>query len=99
MRSPPSVKIARLTYILVCEATGVAIVLSTRTTIFEIPLYAGVLGGLVVALFFIWVESLMKGFTLRGFSTATFGLAVGLLCAWLPKQFPRITGCARCGRR
>ena len=25
----------------------------------------------------------MKGFTLRGFSTATFGLAVGLLCAWL----------------
>ncbi|MBC8125541.1 MAG: hypothetical protein H8M99_00125 [Gloeobacteraceae cyanobacterium ES-bin-144] len=83
MRSPSSVKIARLTYILVCEVAGVAIVQSTRATMFEVPLYAGVLGGLVVALFFIWVESLMKGFTLRGFSTATFGLAVGLLCAWL----------------
>ena len=43
----------------------------------------GILGGLGVAGLFIWIESLMKGFTLRGFSTATFGLAVGLLCAWL----------------
>ena len=25
----------------------------------------------------------MEGFTLRGFSTATFGLGVGLFCAWL----------------
>ena len=33
-----------------------------------------VVGGLVVAGFFLFVESLMKGFTLRGFSTATFGL-------------------------
>ncbi|RYD41591.1 MAG: hypothetical protein EOP85_12460 [Verrucomicrobiaceae bacterium] len=43
----------------------------------------GLLGGLGVAAFFIWVESLMKGFTLRGFSTASFGLGVGLFCAWL----------------
>lgn len=32
---------------------------------------------------FIFMEVLMQGFTLRGFSTATFGLGVGLLCAWL----------------
>ncbi len=43
----------------------------------------GILSGLGVAGIFIGIESLMKGFTLRGFSTATFGLAVGLLCAWL----------------
>lgn len=43
----------------------------------------GVLGGLGVATLFIWIETLMKGFTLRGFSTATFGLGVGLFCAWL----------------
>jgi uncharacterized protein YacL len=83
MGSPPSVNVARLTYLLVCEAAGVAIALSTRGTMLEIPLSTGILGGLGVAALFIWIESLMKGFTLRGFSTATFGLAVGLLCAWL----------------
>jgi uncharacterized protein YacL len=79
----PSVNVARLTYLLVCEAAGIAIAMSTRGTMFEVPLSVGLIGGLGVAAFFIWIETLMKGFTLRGFSTATFGLAVGLLCAWL----------------
>lgn len=83
MGSPPSVNIARLTYLLVCEAAGVAIALSTKGTMFEVSLSTGLIGGLGVAGIFIWIESLMKGFTLRGFSTATFGLGVGLLCAWL----------------
>ncbi len=83
MASPPSVNIARLTYLLVCEAAGVAIALSTKGTLFEISLATGIMSGLGVAAVFIGIESLMKGFTLRGFSTATFGLAVGLLCAWL----------------
>ncbi|MDP3849840.1 MAG: hypothetical protein Q8Q59_04995 [Luteolibacter sp.] len=83
MGSPPSVNVARLTYLLVCEAAGVAIALSTKGTMFEVPLSTGLIGGLGVAGLFIWIETLMKGFTLRGFSTATFGLAVGLLCAWL----------------
>ena len=82
MSSTPSVNIARLTYLLVCEATGVAIALSTQSTL-NISVGAGLLGGLAVAAFFIWVETLIKSFTLRGFSTATFGLGVGLLCAWL----------------
>lgn len=83
MSSSPSVNVARLTYLLVCEAAGVAIALSTRGSSFEISMPAGVLGGLGVAAAFIGIESLMKGFTLRGFSTATFGLGVGLFCAWL----------------
>lgn len=83
MRAPPSVNVARLTYLLVCQIAGVAIVLSTKSTAFEIPMSVGVLGGLGVATLFIWIETLMKGFTLRGFSTATFGLGVGLFCAWL----------------
>lgn len=83
MGSPPSVNIARLTYLLICEAAGVAITLSTKGTMFEVPLSTGIIAGLGVAGVFIWIESLMKGFTLRGFSTATFGLGVGLLCAWL----------------
>lgn len=83
MDPPPSVKIARLVYLLVCEAAGVAIALSTKGTMFEVPLWVGIAGGLGVAGLFIWIETLMKGFTLRGFSTATFGLGVGLFCAWL----------------
>ena len=82
MPSHPSVNVARLTYLLVCEAAGVAIALSTRGTL-DIPIVTGMLGGLGVAGVFIWIETLMKGFTLRGFSTASFGLGVGLFCAWL----------------
>lgn len=68
---------------LVCLAAGVGIALSTRGSGVEVPIWLGVLAGLGVAGFFILVESLMRGFTLRGFSTATFGLGVGLMCAWL----------------
>lgn len=82
MSSHPSVNVARLTYLLVCEAAGVAIALSTRGTL-EISTLTGLLGGLAIAGIFIGIESLMKGFTLRGFSTASFGLGVGLFCAWL----------------
>lgn len=81
--APPSVNVARLTYLFVCEAAGVSIALSTRGTFMEIPISIGVIGGLVVGVFFILLENLMRGFTLRGFSTATFGLGIGLFCAWL----------------
>ncbi len=83
MSAPPSVNVARLTYLLACLAAGYAVVLGTAGTEAEIPLWAGVVGGLALAGFFIFIETLLKGFTLRGFSTATFGLGVGLFCAWL----------------
>lgn len=82
MPSHPSINVARLTYLLVCEAAGVAIAMSTRGTL-DISIGTGLLGGLGVAGLFIWIETLMRGFTLRGFSTASFGLGVGLFCAWL----------------
>lgn len=82
-QAPPSVNVARLTYLMVCEMGGIAIALSTRGTFMEIPVSSGVIGGLLVGLGFIFLEVLMRGFTLRGFSTATFGLGVGLFCAWL----------------
>ncbi|MEP4078141.1 PIN/TRAM domain-containing protein [Haloferula sp.] len=84
MNAPASVNIARLIYLLICEAAGAALAFSTRGNVdWEIPMWGGLLGGLVVAAFFILVEKLMEGFTLRGFSTATFGLLVGLFCAFL----------------
>ncbi len=57
--------------------------MSTKGSGIEVPIWVGLVGGVGVAGLFILMESLMRGFTLRGFSTATFGLGVGLLCAWL----------------
>lgn len=79
----PAVNIARLVYLLVCQGGGVAIALSTKGTPIEISMTTGLLCGLGIGLIFIGIERLMEGFTLRGFSTATFGLGVGLFCAWL----------------
>ncbi len=81
--SHPSVNIARLVYLIVCQAAGIAIALSTKDTSIEISMTTGLAIGLVIGFAFIGIERLMEGFTLRGFSTATFGLGVGLFCAWL----------------
>ncbi len=78
-----SVNIARLVYILVCQVAGAAIALSTQDTGFHISITNGFLAGSALGLIFIGIDKLMEGFTLRGFSTATFGLGVGLFCAWL----------------
>ncbi len=78
-----SVNIARLVYLIVCQAAGMAIALSTKGTPIEISVTGGLLAGLGIGFVFIGIERLMEGFTLRGFSTATFGLGVGLFCAWL----------------
>lgn len=81
--SPPSVNVARLSYLLICMAAGIVIALSTRGTVLELPPSTGMFGGVGVGALIIWLETLMKGFTLRGFSTAAFGLGIGLFCAWL----------------
>lgn len=81
--SPPSLNIARLLYLALCEGACIAIALGTRGQAIELPLWVGVTCGLVIAGGFILIETLLKNFTLRGFSSATFGLCVGLFCAWL----------------
>lgn len=96
MNAPTSVKIARLLYLMVCQSVGLTLALSTRGESWELPAWMGIFGGLLVGGFFILVESLMKGFSLRGFSTATFGLLVGLFCAFLLTRvgFSEILGTA-----
>ncbi len=80
MRAPrTSVAVARLIYFILCQLAGISIALGTSS----IPLWVGLVAGVVIALFFIFVEILTKDFSLRGFSTATFGIAVGLICAFL----------------
>ncbi len=82
-RSASSLNIARVLFVLVCELAGIAIALSTQDQEPHIPVWLGVLVGLLVSSFVIYAETLMRSFSLRGFSTGTFGLLVGLFCAWL----------------
>lgn len=65
---------------LICELAGAA--MANHIGGSE-KIWIGVIGGLVLAIFFILVESLTKKFTLRGFSNATVGLLIGVFCAWL----------------
>jgi len=75
-----SVNIARLIYLVICELAGATIANHAGG---PDMVWVGIVGGLVVAAFFILVESLTKQFTLRGFSNATVGLLIGVFCAWL----------------
>ena len=75
-----SVNTARLIYLLICELAGATIANHAGG---PDKIWVGIVAGLVVAAFFILVESLMKQFTLRGFSNATVGLLIGVLCSWL----------------
>ncbi len=79
-RPSTSVTTARIIYVLICELAGAAI---ANQTAGENAIWIGMAIGLAVAGFFIVVESLMKKFTLRGFSHATVGLFIGVACAWL----------------
>ncbi len=80
MNSLTSVNVARVTYLLICELLGLAVALTFQDAV---PIWLGLMAGLMIGAFFILIEVTLKGFTLRGFSTATFGLGVGLFCAWL----------------
>ncbi len=50
---------------------------------FKLPVWQGTLVGLGAGFFFILIDALLAQFTFREFSNGTFGLLVGLFCAWL----------------
>ncbi len=81
--APASVNIARTLYLLVCAGAGYAVASITKGTDIEISTFQGLCGGLFIGGIFVWIELLIKGFSLRAFSTAAFGLLVGVFCAWL----------------
>lgn len=78
--SNTSLNIARILYIIVCEFAGMAL---AYQLLGPDKLWVGMVAGLCVAMFFMFIESLTKSYTIRGFSTGTFGLLIGLFCAWL----------------
>jgi len=82
--SSKAVAIARMIYLIICIFAGATLFHYTLGQSMGIGfIWIGILIGLAVGGLFIYVDSLMKQFTLRGFSFATFGLLIGLFCAWL----------------
>ena len=78
MPLPWSIRLARALFLTLAVLLGAAIAVGYRQ-----PGWTGTLGGLLVGLFFILVDSLLARFTFREFSFSTFGLLTGLFCAWL----------------
>lgn len=67
-------------YLLVCELAGSAIAFHSLG---PEHMWIGITIGLLIGFFFIMIETLMKDFTIRGFSKAIFGLVIGFFGAWL----------------
>src|SRR2546423_1508961 len=71
-----TVNLLRVLFITFCGATGGIVTSETQGN------YApGIMVGVVFALLIVLADRLLKGFSLRAFSSATFGLLLGLLFA------------------
>ena len=88
LRSPSSVNVARLGFLLLCLLTGVALHygFGSHEGQDALPMSTALACALLVAGCLIWSESLIRDVSLREFSTGTFGLAVGVFCGWLLTQ-------------
>lgn len=73
-----SIRLARVLFLTLAVLLGAVIAEG-----FKAPVWQGTLGGLAAGFFFILVDALLAQFSFREFSNGTFGLLVGLFCAWL----------------
>src|SRR5437763_11528788 len=73
-----TVNLLRVLFVTFCGAIGAIVTAETQGN--PIP---GILIGVVFALLIVLSDRLLKGFSLRAFSSATFGLLLGLLFATL----------------
>src|SRR5438132_4731821 len=73
-----TVNLLRVLFVTFCAAIGASVSLAVLDTS-QPGLILGIILGLVVVL----IDRLLKGFSLRAFSSATFGLLLGMLFASL----------------
>ena len=73
-----TVGIARAFFVAISCLLGISIALGLG-----IEAWKGALSGTAFGLIVVGVDLLLKNFTIRAFSSATFGLLIGILCAWL----------------
>jgi uncharacterized protein YacL len=73
-----TVNLLRVLFVTFCAAIG-----ATASTELEGSLWPGVMLGLLLGLVVVLIDRLLKGFSLRAFSSATFGLLLGWIFARL----------------
>lgn len=78
-------KLVRAVFVILCVLLGTSLALGSNG---RVDLWVGALGGLVFSSLLILVDMLLKSFTIRSFSSGTFGLMIGVLCAWLLTRIP-----------
>src|ERR1700730_2644421 len=71
-----TVNLLRVLFVTFCAAIG-----ATVSTVVQGNLSPVLILGVVLGLFIVLIDRLLKGFSLRAFSSATFGLLIGLLFA------------------
>ncbi len=87
MISPTASNIARAFFVAMSCLLGIAVAVG-----FAQEAWIGALGGVSFGLAVAALDRLLHHFTFRGFSHATFGLLVGLLCAWLVNRVDLLGG-------
>ncbi len=84
---PPNaiIRLVRITFVIVCVLLGVSLALGSGG---KAEVWVGGVGGLAFGGLLVLIDMLLKNFTIRSFSSGTFGLMIGVLCAWLITQIP-----------
>lgn len=78
MNQNPTIRLLRILFVIFCGVLGSQI----GGSVFASP-YSGLFGGLAFGLVLVLADRLLKGFSLRMFSSATFGLFLGLVASHL----------------
>lgn len=73
-----SIRLARTLFFTVAVLLGAAVAAG-----FKQPIWVGTTYGAAAGAFFVLVDALLAKFSFREFSFSTFGLMIGLFCAWL----------------
>src|SRR5713226_10078550 len=73
-----TVNLLRVLFVTFCAAIG-----AIASAELEENMWPGLVLGLILGLVVVLIDRLLKGFSLRAFSSATFGLLLGLLFAKL----------------
>ena len=81
MKSAWAIRLVRALFFALFVFTGIAIARG-----FMVPTWMGALTGAAVMALLLTLDAILARFTLRDFSHATFGLAIGLFCAWTNRE-------------
>jgi uncharacterized protein YacL len=79
------IRLVRIVFLILSILMGFSLALGSGG---KVDTLVGGIGGLAFGGMLVLVDMLLKNFTIRSFSSGTFGLLIGVLCAWLITQIP-----------